>query len=347
MSLITRFRPAVIASTLVLAVAAFGLSACSSDAKSEGDNEITLYSGRSEELIKPLIEQFEDETGIKVNIRSGETAAMAAQILEEGKKSKADVFLAQDAGALGAVNKKDLFGELPSSVTTKVAEQYRGKDNKWVGVTGRARVIAYNPSKVSEEELPNSIYDLTDPKWKGRVAIAPTNASFQAFVTAIRVKDGDDKAEQFLADLAANEVQIREKNGIILDDVDAGTVDLGLINHYYWYEKQAEVGEGNVTAKLHFVGNGDPGALVNVSGVGVLKDSVSDPDTRRFVEYLVSKKGQQYFAEKTFEYPLTDEVSPAAGLPTVEQLDPPSLDLDDLNSLETTIRMISDSGLSS
>lgn len=339
--------PRLVSVASVAVLAAVGLAACANDEKQDDDGEITVYSGRAEELVGPLIKEFEKKHDIKVTVRYGETAAMASQILEEGSKTKADVFLAQDAGALGAVSKDNLFVELPTSITEQVPADYRGKDNKWVGVTGRARVIVYNPNMITEAELPTSALDLTDPKWSGKVGIAPTNASFQAFVTAIRVEKGDAAAERFLSGLKNNNPQLREKNGLILDDVDSGQFPIGLINHYYWYEKQAEVGEGKVTAKLHFLRNGDPGALVNVSGAGILKQSKSDKDARTFVEYLLSKQGQQYFAEETFEYPLAAGVQAAPGLPSLSELNPPKVDLDDLDSLETTVRMIKDSGLTS
>ncbi len=345
-----KFRPRSVvrlSSACLALILATVLTACGSNDSAAGDGEITVYSGRAKELVEPLIEKFERESGTKVKVRYGETAAMAGQLLEEGDKTKADVFLAQDAGALGAVANKGLFSRLPDEVLRQVPEQYRGSGNAWVGVTGRARVIAFNPGAVSESELPESIFDITDPKWKGRVGIAPTNASFQSFVTAMRLTEGDGRTKKFLADLRANDVQIREKNGVILDDVDAGRLDLGLINHYYWYEKQAEVGEGKVKAKLRFLKNGDAGALVNVSGVGILKQSSSDSDARDFVSYLLSKEGQRYFAEQTYEYPLTDEVPPANGLPSIDELNPPDIDLDDLNSLQQTIAMIRDSGLTS
>lgn len=337
---IARFSSACLALTLTIV-----LTGCSSNESTAGDGEITVYSGRSEELVEPLIEKFERESGTKVNVRYGETAAMASQLLEEGDKTKADVFLAQDAGALGAVAKEGLFSRLPDELLRQVPRQYRGSSGTWVGVTGRARVIAFNPETVPESKLPDDIFEITEPQWKGRVGIAPTNASFQSFVTAMRLTEGDERTEKFLTDLRANDVQIRERNGVILDDVDAGRLDLGLINHYYWYEKQAEIGEDKVNAKLHFLRNGDPGALVNVSGVGVLEQSGSDSDARDFVSYLLSEEGQRYFAEQTYEYPLTDDVSPADGLPRIDELSPPDIDLDDLDSLQQTIAMIRDSGL--
>jgi iron(III) transport system substrate-binding protein len=325
---------------------AIGLTGCGA-AGDGGEKEITVYSGRAKSLVQPVIDDFSKATGITVNVRYGQTAAMASQILEESDKTGADVFLAQDAGALGAVSKEGLFAKLPAEVTARVPEQYRAADDTWVGVTGRARVLVYNVDKVAESELPRSVYDLTGGKWKGRVGIAPTNGSFQAFVTGMRVKDGEDKATSFLKGLKANNVQIREHNKSIVADVDAGILDVGLVNHYYVYETAEEAGKPveQLKARLHFFSGGDPGGLVNVSGVGVTRRSADDADVRRFVDYLLSREGQSYFTETNFEYPLIDEVAPAKGLPPLSELDPPAVNLSDLDSLEQTVRMITDAGL--
>ncbi len=326
-----------------------GLTSCSATGEAstaKPDGEITVYSGRSETLVKPVFEMFTKKTGIKVNVRYGETAAMATQLLEEGSKTRADVFLSQDAGALGAVSRQGFFAALPKDVLGKVPATYRAKDGRWVGVTGRSRVLVYNPDQVKVADLPKSVFDLTGPQWKGKLGIAPTNGSFQAFVTGMRVTSGEKQTAEFLKGLKKNDVQIREKNGAIVDDVDKGTLAAGLVNHYYVYEKAAEVGGVNkVKAKLHFFGGGDPGGLVNVSGVGVLKRAAKDTDARKLVDYLLSTEGQTFFAEKSFEYPLIAGVEPAQGLPKLDQLDQPKIDLDDLESLKVTIAVIKSAGL--
>lgn len=333
---------------LVVAVTACGSTVGGSSTGSTADGRITLYSGRQEALVQPLLDAFTQKTGIKIDVRYGETAAMAAQLLEEGERTPADAFLAQDAGALGAVAERGLLAQLPAEVVGAVPPEYRSDGGTWVGVTGRARVVAYNPDKVPAADLPDSVFDLTDPRWKGQVGIAPTNGSFQAFITGMRVVAGEDRARQFLAGLKANDAQIRERNGAILDDVDAGKLSVGLINHYYLYEKAAEAGGVNkLKARLHFLRAGDPGALVNISGIGVTGRAVGDADVRRLVDYLLSVDGQRYFAEKTFEYPLVAGVPTAPGLPALSELDPPTIDLDDLASVDRTVTMINDSGLAS
>jgi iron(III) transport system substrate-binding protein len=331
----------------VLAVGALlatGLVACGDDS---GPADLTVYSGRSEALVGPLIQQFTEETGIKVDVRYGNTAQMAAQLLEEGQRSPAHVFLAQDAGALGAVAKAGLFAPLPDEILSQVPATYRATNGQWIGVTGRSRVLAYDSQTVDEADLPASVLDLTAPQWRGRVGVAPTNGSFQAFVTALRVQHGDERARQWLTDLAANDPQIRENNVQIVADIDEGRLDVGLVNHYYVFERAKEVGVGvdDLRVRLHFFPGGDTGALVNVSGVGLLASAADNANARRFIEYLLSPAGQRYFAEQTFEYPLIAGVTLDPALPPLDELDAPDIDLNDLDTLAATVEMIQQSGL--
>lgn len=331
----------------------FGVTACGSDgdehaeAAAGSDKKITVYSGRSESLVKPVLEDFEETSGVTVEVRYGDTAQMAAQLQEEGSRSPADVFLAQDAGALGAVAAKGLFAGLPDEVLDKVPAAYRDEDGEWVGVTGRVRTMVYDVDQVPEADLPKSVFELTEPEWKGKVGVAPTNGSFQAFITAMRVEHGDDRTEDFLAGLKANDVQIREGNAPIVADVNADRLASGLVNHYYVYELAKEEGTTveDLKAKNHFFPDGDIGSLVNVSGVGVLDTADDDSDVRTFVDYLLGTGAQTYFAEQTYEYPLVDGVDTAPGLPALSSLNTPDIDLNDLDDLATTVEMIKDSGL--
>jgi iron(III) transport system substrate-binding protein len=340
--------------TAVLTAAALlatGLAACGSGGNDTGGDgngtTLTIYSGRNESLIGPLIEQFTEETGIKVEVRYGNTAQMAAQLLEEGDRSPAHVFLAQDAGALGAVAKAGLFATLPDEILSLVPAQYRAANGQWIGVTGRSRVLAYDSQSLDPTDLPDSVFDLTAPEWRGRVGIAPTNASFQAFVTAMRVQHGDERARQWLADLSANDPQIRDNNVQIVADIDEGRLAVGLVNHYYVFERANELGVDvdDLRVRLHFFPSGDTGALVNVSGVGLLASAADNPNARRFIEYLLSPAGQRYFAEQTYEYPLIEGVALDPALPPLDELEAPDIDLNDLDTLAATIEMIQQSGL--
>lgn len=344
-------------STILTAVASIALllpvlAACSSDTSSSdtGSNtesaeraELVVYSGRSEELVGPLFEEFTAATGVTVNARFGDSAELAAQMLEEGDRSPAQIYFSQDAGALGAV--EELLATLPESVTSLVPQQYRATNDTWTGVTGRARVIAYDPQSVPADQVPQSVFELTDEKWRGQVAIAPTNASFQAFVTAMRVTQGDDVTRDWLTGLVNNDVQTYEKNGLILDAVDSGQVQLGLINHYYWYEKAAEVGEDNMRAQVAFMAPKDPGSLVNVAGVGILKGAAENSAAIEFVQWLLSPGTQEWFVNNTYEYPLVEGVASAEGLPKLDSLAGPDIALAQLADLPGTLNMLQDVGL--
>jgi iron(III) transport system substrate-binding protein len=341
-----RFRRVVALFTLVVAAAA-----CSSDdggdanpdTTGEGAGELTIYSGRSEELVGPLIEMFEEQTGIRVNVRYGDTTELAAQILEEGDNSPADVFFAQDAGALGAVSAAGRFEALPDDVLDKVAPAFRSTKGEWVGVSARARVVVYNTEALTEDDLPDSILDLTDPQWNGRIGWAPTNGSFQAFVTALRVLEGEDGARSWLEAMKTNGAQAYENNVAIVEAVANGEIDAGLVNHYYLFRTLAE--DPSRPAANKFYSDGDPGALVNVAGVGILDTSDRQSQANAFVAFLLSDEAQQYFASETFEIPLAEGVEPVDGVPDLASLTVPDLDLDQLADLEGTLTLLQEVGV--
>lgn len=337
--------------TRALALAAAGLlslAACSSggDESPEAteDASLVVYSGREEELIGDLITQFEEESGVDVDVRYGDSAELAVQLLEEGDRSPADVFWAQDAGSLSAVAAQGLFAQQPDEVLEQVPAKYQDADGQWVGTSGRARVIVYDPKEVPADEVPTTVAELTDPKWQGEVGVAPTNASFQAFVTAFRLSEGDEAAKQWLEDLKANDPQIYESNDLIMAAVNDGDIELGLVNHYYLYEYGNEIGQDNVTAKLNFLEAGDPGTLVNVAGVGTLTSASHADAATEFTEYLLSPEGQEYIVDAVGEYPLVDGVKQRAELPPLDSIQGPDVQLDQLEDLEGTLTLLTDTG---
>jgi iron(III) transport system substrate-binding protein len=313
------------------------LSGCA-PTTSDSAESITIYSGRSETLITDLLDTFTQETGIAVNVRYGDSAELAAQILEEGSNVQADVFFSQDAGALGALAKEGLTKSLPADITDLVDASYKSKDSQWVGVSGRARVLVVDPTAVTE--LPASYKDLMDPSWKGRIGIAPTNASFQAFITAVRITEGDQAAEEFLIAMKENAV-LFEKNGLILQAVEDGVIDAGLINHYYWFELENEKGVGNMKSELVWFEDQDAGNLINVAGAAVLSEN---PSANVFVKWLLGETAQTYFVSKTWEYSLTG-VKDAVGLKPFSDIKAPEIDLSDLDSLSETLELIRKAGL--
>jgi len=324
-------------SLLVLATALVGCSG--------GGDRLTLYSGRAEVQVKPILEEFTKATGIKVSARYGASAELAAQIAEEGGGSRADIFWAQDAGALGAVDKAGLFGPVPPPVSSVVDQKFRAPDDNWVGVSGRARVVVYDPRKVPAGELPASVFSLTEPRWKGRIGLAPTNGSFQSFVTAMLITVGEPRTRAWLQGIKANDPKTYPSNDLIVKAANEGQVDLGLVNHYYLFQLQSEIGADKTVARNHYTAGTDPGALVNVAGAGILKSSKRQADAARFVEYLLSEPAQRHFADQNFEYPLRPGVPTAAGLPPLQSGQGPAINLGDLADLDHTLELLRQTGL--
>ncbi len=317
-----------------------------SDSGSAGDGgDLTLYSGRGENLVGPVLEQFRKDTGIALKVRYAGSSELAAQLAEEGDRSPADVFLSQDAGALGSLARRSLLAVAPAEALALVESRFRATDNTWVGVSGRARVIVFDPRQVPEEEVPDSVFELTDTRWRGRIGVAPTNASFQSFVTAMRVQVGDERTRQWLLGLKANQPQAYEGNAPIVRAVNDGQIALGLVNHYYLHELVDELGADEVVARNHFPTGGDPGALVNVAGVGILKSTDHPAEAARFVSYLLSPPAQEFFAEETSEYPLTEGVAPPQGAPPLSSIQSPDIDLADLAGLDRTLALLREVGL--
>lgn len=305
-----------------------------------------LYSGRDEELIQPIVDAFTEETGIEVEVRYGGSAEMAAQLMEEGDSTPAHVFYSQEVGAVGALAKADLLADLPQELVDRVDERFRpAEGTPWVGVTARARVIVYNPDalQAAGAEVPEGVMDLTDPQYEGLVAMVPGNASFQAFVTAMRVYQGEDEARTWLQAMIDNGADTSyEKNGDVLEAVNNGDIPLGLINHYYWARHE---NRDEFAAQLIFPTGDDAGGLVNATAAGLMKGAADNRAALAFIDYLLSEEGQQTFVDETWEYPVVDGVEDPEGVPPLEDLEGPPLDLTDLDSLEATQALMSDLGL--
>ncbi len=337
LSLISARGVALTASALLT----LSVAGCGSGDGGSSEADLTVYSGRSEDLVADLITDFEKSSGLEVEVRYGETPELATQLLEEGDGTNADVFLSQDGGALGALSKEGSFAKLPSAVVSRVDPKYRATDSTWVGVSGRARVFVYDPDEV---EPPQSVFELTGDEWAGEVGYAPTNASFQSFVTAMRVLEGEDRTREFLIGLKENGTTY-EDNGTTLDAVEAGEISLGLVNHYYLFERQAEAGDTPLNTEMTFAEPGDPSSLVNVAGAGILESSDDQEAAEAFVTYLLSDEGQEYFATTTYEYPLVEGVDAAEGVPPLESIKGPNIDLSDLDDLAATQDLLADVGM--
>ena len=356
---------------LLLALLALALlaAACSDDATSDGTDasddaapdgtdasddaapddaaeSITVYSGRSEDLIQPLLDAFEAETGIEVEVRYGDSADLALLIQTEGDRSPADVFISQSPGALGFLAGDGRLAELDDAVLSVVEEGFRASNGTWVGLTGRVRVVVYNSELVDEADLPTSVLDLTDPSYAGRVAVAPTNGSFQDFVTAMRNELDDAATLEWLEGMAANGSPNYPKNSAIVEAVGRGEVEMGLVNHYY--NLRALEADPSVPSLNHFLPADDLGAVVIVTGGAVLASSDASAEAEQLLAFLLSDESQSTFVSETQEYALssTAPVTGPEGAPALNALTVDTIDYDLLgDGLTGTLELIRESGI--
>ena len=323
----------------LLAALAVVLGACAGDDPEQSQSQatdagqLTIYSGRGESLVGPLIEQFEERTGIDVRIRYGDSAELAAAIVEEGSRSPADIYYGQDAGALAFLSEEGLAGRLPTDITAMVDAKFQDDSGRWIATSGRARVLIISPERVPNP--PDSVFDLVEPEWKGRIGWAPTNGSFQAFVTAMRQIHGEAATEEWLRGMIANDVAVYPKNTPQVQAVGDGELDIGLINHYYLFRFDDDWPAAN-----HFTDPGEAGALINVAGVAMLESASNRANALRFIRFLLSEEGQTYFRDQTNEYPVASGVEANPRLTPLEELSPPSLALTTLADLEGTLELL-------
>ncbi len=325
----------------MLGVVAGSLAGCSSS----GGRSVTIYSGRTSDLIAPVLDRFAEESGISVDVRYGDSPDLALLIDQEGDRSPADVFLSQSPGAIGYIDSKDLLATLPASTLDKVSRRFRASDGDWVGVSGRVRVLAYNADTIDAARLPVSVYDVTDPKYRGRVGIAPTNASFVDFVSGMREATSDARTLNWLEAMKANDVQSYPNNIAILDAINRGEIDYGLVNHYY--NEQAKAEDPGIATENHVFPGGDIGALILVTATGILKSSDNTSEAEELIDFLLSKQAQRFFADETFEYPLAAGVRPSVeDLPPLAEIMSPRLELSSLGDFfKTTRSLIQQAGL--
>ncbi|MPZ90306.1 MAG: extracellular solute-binding protein [Actinobacteria bacterium] len=331
--MIRRFLPAFAAVAIISS-----LSACDG-----GRDALTIYSGRDEALIGPLLEQFAEDNDIAIDVRYGETADLALLIAEEGDDTPADVFLSQSPGAVGFLANEGLLGELSTEELSAVDARFESDDGRWIGLSARQRVLVYNEELVDEADLPDSVLDLTGETYAGDVALAPTNGSFQDFVTAMRQTEGEDVTARWLGDMQANGSPTYADNSSIVDAVARGEVPMGLVNHYYNYRKLEE--DPGAPSRNYAFPDGDVGSLLIASTASIVAGTDKQDDATAFIDYLLSDDAQQFYSDETFEYPLTEGVEPSAELPPLDSLETPDIDLNDLGNLQETASLIEKSGL--
>ena len=334
-----RIRLLALPLTVLVAV----LAGCGS-APAEQEADLVVYSGRIEDLVSPLIEMFEEESGLDVDVRYGDSAELAATLIEEGENSPADVFFSQDAGSLGALQNEGLLAELPKETLGMVAPEFRSSEGDWVGVSARVRVVGYAREKLAEDALEASHLDYAEPEWKGRVGWAPTNASMQAQITAMRDRLGDDVVGEWLDAMVENDTQVYPDNISVRDAIANGEIEVGLLNHYYIAEAIALEGEDYPVA-IGYLAQDDPGSLVNVAGAGEITGTARPDEAVQFIDFLLSEQAQTYFADETKEYPLVKGVDADPALLPLERVEQPDLDLSKLDDLRGTLDLMRQHGV--
>jgi iron(III) transport system substrate-binding protein len=307
--------------------------------------EVTIYSGRTENLIEPVLNAFSCETGIDVAVRWGDSTQLALLLDEEGDRTPADIFLSRSPGPVGFLEARGLLGTIDDSVLGLVAEENSSATGSWVGFSGRKRVAVYNLDAVTEQELPESIFDLTKEPWRGRVALPATNGSFVDWFTVFRDQFGTDVATQWLDEMVANDAKYYPNNRSIVEAAGRGEVDLGLVNHYYNYQEVAAAGDDH-RALNHDLGDADIGSLLIITAATITQASENANEANQLLGYLLSEPVQRYFTEETFEYPLAAGVPAAEALPALTALEVGSVDFDALGGgFEETTRIIEASGI--
>ena len=338
-------RPSLLSRSPLTLPLALALAAALVTAGCGGDDgpSIVVYNAQHEQLLDELAADFTEETGIEVQLRNGKDLEMSAQLVAEGSASPADVFLTENSPAMAQVERAGLFETLSPELTADIPEQYRPTSAAWTGLVARSTVLVYNTDQVDEADLPDSIMELADPEWAGRISFSPTGADFQAIVAAVLALEGEEATRAWLAGIKANGT-VYDGNNVVLQSVDAGESEVGIIYHYYWYRDQQESGEVSDNSELYFFGNQDPGAFVSVSGAGILASSDNKPDAETFIAYLTSEAGQQVLADSyALEYPLNPAVELAPPVQPFGELQPPPVGVSDLDG-ETVVDLMTEAG---
>jgi len=326
-----------------LALAALTLATPLLAACSEDEPKLVVYNAQHEPLLKELAPAFTKETGIEVELRNGKDLELSNQLVQEGDASPADVFLTENSPAMSQVEAAGLFDPLPADLVAPIPAQYRPRSGLWTGFVARSTVLVYNTDQIQEAELPASLLDLARPEWKGRISFSPTGADFQAIVAAVLELEGEDATRAWLEGIKANGT-VYDGNNLVLEAVDSGEVEVGIVYHYYWERDRKENGDVSDHSQQHYFTGGDPGAFVSVSGAGVLKSSDMKEEAREFVEFLVGEQGQQILADSyALEYPLNPAVELAGVTKPFSELQPPEVNVSDLDA-EAVVELMTEVG---
>lgn len=312
---------------LALALTTPLLAACSEDKPT-----LVVYNAQHEQLLEEMAPEFTKETGIEVTLRNGKDLELSNQIVQEGKASPADVFLTENSPAMSQVEAAGLFQKLPASLVAPIPAQYRPTSGLWTGFVARSTTLVYNTAAVRASELPASILDLAEPEWRGRISFSPTGADFQAIVAAVLDLEGEQATRAWLEGIKANGT-VYDGNNLVLEAVNSGQSDLGIVYHYYWERDRKENGDNSNASQQYYFANQDPGAFVSVSGAGILASSDMKPEAEKFLAFLVGEKGQQLLADSyALEYPLNPAVQLDPPVKPFSELQPPKVNVSDLDS---------------
>ena len=338
-----RLLPAAVIPVALISVLVAG---CASDggATSAPDDALVIYNAQHEQLTEEWVAAFTEETGIEVAIRNGGDSELANQIVAEGAASPADVFLTENSPAMSLVEDAGLLARVDPEIVDLVPAQYRPSTGAWTGIAARSTVLVYNPSLIDEAELPVSLMDLQNPKWKDRWGGAPSGADFQAIVSAMLATQGEKATRAWLDGMRENAI-IYNNNIATMKAVNAGEVPVGVIYHYYWYRDQDGTAENSGNTELHYFGNGDPGAFVSISGGGVLMSSTRVDEAQVFLAWLVGTNGQTILGEGySFEYPVSSGIPARSPLPPLDSLDAPTVDPSTLNGPDV-VQLMTEAGI--
>lgn len=344
-----RIRIGLMSGVALATAAVLTISGCSNSG-SDGETDpgaaskITVYNAQHESLTQEWADAFTAESGIEVELRNGSDTELGNQLVAEGDRSPADVFLTENSPAMTLVENAGLFADVNQDVLDQVPSQYRPSSGKWTGIAARSTVFAYNKDMLNQDQLPKSLLELQDPAWKDRWAASPSGADFQAIVSALLELKGEDVTRQWLAGMKDN-VRTYKGNSTVMKAVNAGEIPGGLIYHYYWFGDQAKTGENSNNVALHYFKNEDPGAFVSVSGGGVLKSSSKQDAAQQFLEFVTGHKGQEVLQTGTsFEYTVGSGVAANPKLVPLAELQAPQVDPAKLNSPQVT-ELMTEAGL--
>ena len=303
-----------------------------------------IYSGRGESLVGPIFEAFSRETGVEVDVRYNKTPAIATQVLTERGDSAADVILMQESGYLGTLAENDLLATLPSALLNAVDPRFRDPEGRWIGTSGRARVLVYNTQQLRPEDLPRSLADLGDSKWRGKLGWAPGNASFQAHVSALRHLWGEDKTRQWLKRVSGNQPTVYPKNSPQVRAAATGEIQIGWVNHYYLLRAKSSNPE-IPAANYNFPAEADAGNVLMIAGVAIRKGSKRVEDALVLVRFLTGEAAQRAFAQDGYEYPTRIGVKTHDDVPALDTLQLANVDQASLTDVAPTLELLRELGL--